>query len=291
MKILYTNTALDNLAGTECYIRDLVIALHRKYEIEVYTLNGGKIAEEIKSYGIKVTDNLDELSTPDLIHAHHYRTTLHIINKFPKVPVINFCHGRYSEEEKPVFGKNITNVAVDYYCLERLPEGSQVIYNWVDTEKFKQRIKRTGKILIYSNVATVANTEYIEDICLGYEVFIAGLKHNQIIIPENTLSNYDIVFARGKSAMEAMACGCAVILCGDTGMGEMVTTENFFELRKYNFGLKFLSRECTKENVEQEIEKYNFDSAKKVSDLIREHNNFQDILKQILELYRCTLSS
>ena len=37
---------------------------------------------------------------------------------------------------------------------------------------------------------------------------------------------YDIVFAKARAAIEAMAVGAAVIVCDFDGVGPMVSTEN-----------------------------------------------------------------
>lgn len=41
--------------------------------------------------------------------------------------------------------------------------------------------------------------------------------------PEHLLSNYDLVFAKARCALEAMAAGAAVVLCDKTGLGSMVS--------------------------------------------------------------------
>ena len=45
--------------------------------------------------------------------------------------------------------------------------------------------------------------------------------------PELLLPKYEIVFAKGKAAMEAMAVGTAVILCDFSGVGPMVSSTRF----------------------------------------------------------------
>ena len=50
--------------------------------------------------------------------------------------------------------------------------------------------------------------------------------------PERVLGRYDIVFAKAKAAMEAMAVGAAVVLCDFGGVGPMVTWADFDRLRR-----------------------------------------------------------
>ncbi len=56
--------------------------------------------------------------------------------------------------------------------------------------------------------------------------------------PERILPRYDLVFAKGRCALEAMAAGCAVIVCDAVGLGEMVTHGSVEEMRRWNFGAR-----------------------------------------------------
>ena len=47
--------------------------------------------------------------------------------------------------------------------------------------------------------------------------------------PEELLPKYDLVFAKARCALEAMATGCAVVLCDFAGLGSMVNPERFPE--------------------------------------------------------------
>jgi hypothetical protein len=54
--------------------------------------------------------------------------------------------------------------------------------------------------------------------------------------PEHLLLEYDVVFAKGRCALEAMATGAAVIVADEAGLAGPVTTENVERLRRLNFG-------------------------------------------------------
>ena len=54
--------------------------------------------------------------------------------------------------------------------------------------------------------------------------------------------NYDLVFAKGRCALEAAAVGAAVILCDIQGLGRMVTSETVAGMYAWNFGMRNLSR-------------------------------------------------
>lgn len=170
MNILITNIILQNLSGTEVYVRDLAVQLkNRGIHVEIYSPVLGDLAEEIKAQGILVVDEIHQIRTkPDLIHAQHYIPSLEAITRFPDVPVIYFLHDRtHIMDHPPKYFKIVKYVAVDYNCLDRLlidlniPEQkTEVLYNWVDTQRFKTRknfSKQISKALVFSNYATKNN--------------------------------------------------------------------------------------------------------------------------------------
>jgi hypothetical protein len=61
---------------------------------------------------------------------------------------------------------------------------------------------------------------------LGLELEVVGHQLGRAVEnPEVRLPIYDVVFGSGRLAIEALACGCSVIVLGETGCGEMVRKE------------------------------------------------------------------
>jgi hypothetical protein len=53
----------------------------------------------------------------------------------------------------------------------------------------------------------------------GLDLDFIGRRLGRVVnSPETYLPTYDIVFATGRLAIEALACGCAVIVLGATGL-------------------------------------------------------------------------
>jgi len=244
MNILITNIILANYSGTEVYVRDLAVALSsRGNHVEVYSPELGRVADEIRNSGIHITDSIQEVITkPDLIHAHHFIPTMDAVVRFPEVPVIFFLHDRRNPSDTPPkYGSIMKYVAVDYNCLDRLiidngiPEHSTtVLYNWVDTSRFKFREAfhdKPKKALVFSNSASPDNYfRTIQKTCfrLGISADGIGLNlKNPTSHPEQVLNDYDIVFAKAKAAMEALSTGAGVIVCDILGLGGIVSVDNF----------------------------------------------------------------
>jgi hypothetical protein len=98
--------------------------------------------------------------------------------------------------------------------------------------------------LLFSNyVVEGADLNVLREACkdVGLEMAIAGDGMSaQARHPEEILGAYDLVFAKARCALEALACGCAVILYHVRELGPMVTSEQIQELRRWNLGMRCL---------------------------------------------------
>ncbi len=303
MKVLITNIWLVDWGGTEVYVRDLAIALHRLgIQVEVYSPELGLVAGEISNAGIHVTDSITDLqNVPDIIHAHHTKPALDVLSAFPGVPVIYMIHARnYPEDTPPKHCQIIQYLASDYNTLdqlltvEKIPvDHTEVFLNWVDTEKFSLKERWSPKplrALVFSNYATKENhLKLIQEACesTGLELDCRGRGiGNPVGKPETILEDYDIVFAKAKAAIEAMATGAMVIPCDFRGLGEGVNSRNFSHFRKYNFGMRILNKPIEPQLLIQEINKYDLAEIKKVAARIRKEAALSTYVDRIVLLYQ-----
>jgi hypothetical protein len=262
MKILITNHALASRRGTELFVRDLTAALFRGGNtVYVYSPNLGTIAEECRAFGATVTDNISKLNViPDVIHGHHYSAVAAAALRFPSTPIVYVCHGVFPPQEWPIKLPTIKRyVAVSNLTRARISEVTgidiqdiEILSNFVDLSRFRNQ--RTlpdtpKKALLFGNYWKTDSKEYnaIEEGCRRYgisSIDVRGESEKIAVQPELELPNYDIVFAVGRSAIEAMTAGAAVILADVYGIGGMVMPSNFDSLRSMNFAL-----EATRKNL------------------------------------------
>jgi len=99
------------------------------------------------------------------------------------------------------------------------------------------------------------------------------------------LGQYDIVFAKARCALEALAAGAAVVLCDMVGVGPMVTTSELDQLRRLNFGVRTLQQNVDPDVLEKEIARYDPGDATEVSRRIRDEASRGDAIDQIVALY------
>jgi Glycosyltransferase Family 4 len=303
LRILITNSALAGRGGSELYVRDLATELLKRGHTPIaYSAILGEVARELRSASIEVVDDLDQLSAaPDVIHGHHHLETLTALLRYPGVPAINFCHSSTHWSEGPlVFPRVRRCVAVDHACRDRVlgvrgikEENVCVILSFVDLERFKPRVRplpsRPQRALVFSNYANEeTHLPLVREACkragIELDAIGAGADNGQPE-PEKILGYYDLVFAKGRCALEALAVGAAVILCDASGLGPMVTAAEFDNLRPLNFGFRTLSNPLKVDLILREVDRYDADDAAAVSRLVRETAGHQGVVDQLIDLY------
>lgn len=304
LRILITNNTLAGRAGSELYVRDLALALMKRGHFPIaYSTELGDVAEELRRATIPVIDDLATLTVPpDVIHGQHHLETTTAALYFPQTPVMYICHGWLPWEELPPILPSISRyVAVDDLCRERLltskgiaPEQVEVHLNFVDLDRFPRRAPLPAKpqsALVFSNYAQEdGRLDAIRSACHKVGItrvdVVGGNSGNAVSKPEELIGKYDIVFAKARCALEAMASGCAVIVTDYAGLGGMVTTENVARMRRLNFGARTMQTDRTSEaTILRELSLYNADDAAKVSDYIRQDADMAASVTRWIALY------
>jgi hypothetical protein len=302
VRVLLTNNTLKWRAGTELYVLDVARRLKQLgHEPMAYSPSLGEVAELLALTGVPVTRNLSDLPfRPDIIHGHHHIETMTALASLPGVPALYFCHGSVPwQEMPPVFPRILRYVAVDEACRERIVREAKIpfeeirlLLNFVDTDVFRplQPLPPTpARALIFSNCACEANyAAAVRAACqqCGITLEMRGIESgNPTNEPQDLLPQFDIVFAKARAAIEAMAVGCAVVLLDIAGLGPMVTTANFARLRPNNFGFRTLVDEPTVENIVRAIQTYDATDAARVRDLVRSQANMGDAVNEIVRMY------
>ena len=309
MRILFTNSTLAERAGSELYVRDLAIALRgRGHDPIAYSPLLGEVADDLRAATIPVTNDLSSIRlAPDVIHGQHHLEMMTALTHFPGVPAIYVCHGWLPWQEAPPAHPRIrTYVAVDDTVYDRLVVESGIdpacvrrIYNFVDTKRFASRGAPPPKprdALIFNSRATEANFgAMVREACWRHgieEVDLVGYGNDRPVTrPETLLGQYDLVFARARTALEAMVMGCAVVVSDPTGMAGLVTSDNFDQLRGRNFGVRTLMERITVEALSNAIAAYNAEDVARVSERARSEADIEAAVNAYEELYAALLAT
>jgi hypothetical protein len=291
VRILLASWTLIERTGAELFQVELALALKRAGDTPlVWAANLGPLAQTLRRAGITVTDRLSDIEAPEIIQAQNQPALTEALLRFPGVPAISVTHDAVSPLDEPLLHPQIAcYVAVDRRCLARLQAAgaapAEVIFNAVDLERFQPRPplpRRPGRALVFSNYAhDGADLAAIRSACAtnGIALDVVGKGVGRpVSAPEAILGAYDLVFAKARAALEAMATGCAVVLCDFAGLGEMVTAERFDHLRDWNFGAGVLERPITEAGLLAEIARYDAPDAAEVSRLTREEAGLDEAL-------------
>lgn len=306
--VLITNATLATRTGSETVVRDMATGLARAgHRPTVYSPRLGPIAEELRSIGIPVVNRLSEVSTtPDVIHGHHHAETVAAVLYFRDVPALFVCHHWSSWEDHPPRLSRVRRfVAVDALRRDRLlspnwMEAADVatIPNAVDTDRFRPRetplASAPRRALIFNNYVTATNYgPKLASICasLGLSVDVMGAGVSASCdAPEKQLTKYDLVFAVGRAAMEALACGSACILCGREGVGPLVTSQNVRSVREFNFGHVLLQERLSLQTVADQLKRYQPRDVASVQQFIRTEASLDKGIERYVSLYRDVMS-
>lgn len=301
LRVLITNWNLADRAGSELYVRDVATGLlERGHTPVVYSPVLGAVAQELREATIPVVDDLGALGTPpDIIHGQQEFETMTALLRFPGVPAVYFCHD-WLTKNTPRFPRILRYVAVDHTCRDRLifehavsEDRIRLLFNFVDLTRFGLRgplPAQPKRALMFSNyVRENGHLRAAREACAraGIELDVVGERvGNSCARPEEVLPQYDIVFAKGRAALEALAVGVAVVLCGIERLGPMVTMHEFDRLRPLNFGSRAMREPMSTDAFMREIASYDPVDAAEVSRKIRASAGRDAVIDEIVALYQ-----
>jgi hypothetical protein len=306
MRILITSFSCATRTGVEVYVRDLAEGLQKRGHVPIiYSPHLGALAQELRSLTIQVVDDLDAIvAPPDLIHGQHHLETMMAVLHFPGVPAVYFSHNAFNwHDTPPLFPRVLRYVAVDQDCYDKLvsehgvpEERVRLLLNFVNLERFKSRgplPPQPRRALLFSSYSKDdAYLAAVREACsrTGLRLDVVGLGVGTSSgEPEKLLGQYDIVFAKARSALEALAVGTSVIIYCMKSVGPMVTTSELDRLLPLNFGLRTMKRSSSTSSLTQEliaeIGRYDPFDAAQVSARVRALSSEETAIDNTLSLY------
>jgi hypothetical protein len=306
MRILITSFSCATRTGVEVYVRDLAIGLQKRGHVPIiYSPHLGELAQELRTLTIQVVDDLNAIVVPpDLIHGQHHIETMMAVLHFSGVPAVYFSHNAFNWlDGPPLFPRVVRYVAVDQDCYDKLvfqhgvpEERVRLLLNFVNLERFKSRgplpAKPRRALLFSSYTEDDAYLAAVRQACLktGLQLDVLGLGMGTSSgEPEKLLAEYDIVFAKARSALEALAVGTSVIIYCMKSVGPMVRSCELERLLPLNFGLQSMRHSSSTANLTEElireIGRYDPLDAANVSARVRALSSEETAIDRILSLY------
>ena len=228
MRILMTQRELVTIAGSEMVTVEVAKALaSRGHEIAVYSPKIGDVAKVLLPSGVQVLRELrDAPWEPELIYGQHHLPAMAAIARFSQSPAIYYCHGTQPWVERPPVHARIHKYIMmcEWMVLRSqtefglAPEQVTFVPNFVNLKRFSEVRPAPARIrnaLLFGGPRLPdQELRKLEAACASLDITLDKIGHaygTHRSRPEIFLQKYDLVFAIGKCALEAIATGCAVI--------------------------------------------------------------------------------
>lgn len=301
MRILFTNIDLAEQTGTVTATLDLAVALRRRgHAVTCFSPRLGRAGVRIRATGTPVVDTIERIGeSPDVIHGHHSGPAMVALTRFPNVPAIFVCHDWSSVYDDPPIHPRIRRYGyVRHVLRERLvsekgipPERVVFLANAIDLDRVGLPRTPPARILsagVYAHFGQASALDALAEGCRRHGITFVGemladvhsRKH-----PEGTLANCDLVFARGRMAIEALAAGCAVINADRFGIGGLVTAGRFDEFVAANFAFGALSTPASADLVAETIATYDAGDAGRVAQRVRADCDVRVAAERLEQIY------
>jgi hypothetical protein len=300
LKILLTNQSLAVRAGREPFMRDLARELQgRGHLVFAFSSDPARQERLLERDIIAVATDLEHLPfRPDIIHAQHPLDALTALTALPNVPAIYHDHGLpWQLPLHPRLYHYLTAAATqrDHY-LAQGTIASERIHFWptpVDGRRFQQQreLPASPQRILVQNCHFDAGGITMKRVReaatrLGLDLEVAGHEFghgNQEA--ETLLPQYDVVFASGQLAAEALACGCAVVINGAAGTGRMVNASNLDHFLNNYFTLTS-DHVCTSFwEWEHALQSYQPSEAPTLAESIRTTLALEPAVDRLLDIY------
>ena len=307
MRILVTNEQLDQRAGSDLFIRDLARGLQELgHFVIAYSSDTREQSRLLERDSISVATDLDQLPfRPDIIHARHHLDAMTAVMALPGVPAIHHCIGPAWSIALPVHPRIYRYIApssgVAGWIAERgIPVGQiDALHNAIDLLRFtriRQPSPQPRRVLVYDDVllpdspAVIAIGQAAAD--LGLKLDLIGRRLGRAVDnPEARLPDYDIVCASGRQAIEALACGCAVLLVvAPSTCGELVDEGNFDRLRDADFSVDVESAAASAENVRKAFQRHSAELSGRLTAKVRSTCDFSSFVARVDAVYRAAIA-
>jgi len=285
MKILITNNTLAALGGSEWVVIDLARALvSRGHQVAACSSQIGEAGTLLKGMSVPTILNpFESPFKPDIIHGQHHLDTMRALCAFPGVPAIYHCHGSLPWVERPpVHPRLLYYVGMCSVVSERIrlslgltDQEVMTIPNWVDLDRFRfvrtpRKKPRTALLYLRSFDRT---GWHASQLCKAFESM--GIKldlwlpQGETCAPEVVLPEYDIVLASGRSAIEAIASGCALLPISPNACLDLADLDNLDLLRGQNFSPRLTTGQFNSASIIQAVSAYDADRVAAVTTAVR----------------------
>lgn len=303
MRILITNHRIALRTGTELYVGELARSLIRRgHDVVVFSPECGELADQMRNEGLTVVSDIAKISAaPDVIHGQHHLATMIALAAFSECQALYLCHGYKPWQEWPplhpriVVYAAVSNTFLKWFTGKNVrPNQFEIVRNGIALERFgtiREAPVYPRSALVYQNDLS-ADSEAFQNIAAACDrkgISVIGMGsgfQTSVTNPALTLPGYDLVFASGRSAMEAITCGCAVILLAGEEFGELVTAQTLEYHWERNFALGSKGARLGIDQIVELMDRYSAADVTKTAGLLRSSADQEIMVDRLEQLYQ-----
>src|SRR5689334_5589770 len=310
MRILLVQRELISRCGSELFTIEVSRELSaRGHEVTIYSPRVGDITKMVYGHGVQVKTRLSDIPwEPELIHGHHHLHTMAAMAHFENTPANYFCHGPKPWVENAPVHPRIQSYLVNCpwmavrieaeFGIEK--ERISVIPNFVNLTRFSEVRKPPDQprraLLFHGAGFSDAELRELDRACRRADLSldkIGGAFGNPQPRPEVFLMEYDLVFAIGKCALEAMSCGCAVMTILPGLAGSLVDSGNFAQWAHSNFSPRYFTsgRQISTDWLTEELKHYAPNDILEVSAKVRREHDLGGAVTALEATYDHAIAS
>lgn len=250
MKILMTNHALGERAGSESYLETVAAELRRLgHEVVLFSPRCGDMAERLRGQQFEVVDSVAAVPLDvDVIHGQHLDTVGLVRTRLARTPLVFVTHSWAISLEDPLAELGAgAFVALNDLTRRRLvaheaTRGREVVrltqpitVSFADGERTPIADRPRRAVAVSRRMIHVPPRLAAACAEAGIEFDWLGGADRQSADAREEMRTADIVFAVGRTALEAMAAGRAVYVIDDTSQGGWVRTDSYRGLEADGF--------------------------------------------------------
>jgi hypothetical protein len=308
LRILITQRELIHWGGSQMFTIEVAKELsNRGHEVAVFCPRPGDLAKIIFPSGVWVKSRLSEVPwEPDIIHGQHHLQAIAALSYFVNTPAVYYCHGvRPWVEQVPQHPRIRNYVMMCEWMVSPtamefgVPRNRMtVIPNFVNMNRFslvRSPPDRPRRGLLFGNKGfSEAELMRLERACSEHDISLDKVGYpygNPQERPEAFLPDYDLVFAIGRCAVEAIACGCAVIPIVPGQAGQLITLENFRDWVFSNFSPVYGTgaTQIDGDWLRGELAKYSPEITSKVSTKLRKEHDLRGAITKLETIYQTAI--
>ncbi len=303
MRILLTNQALADRAGSESYLETIAVELLQLgHDVVVWSPMLGGVAAQLEADGCMVSDDLEKIADVDVVHAQHASTALAVRARFPGVPMVFASHSwSLDVEDPPALASPAVLLAFNDTVLTRLQASElgeripihrlrqPVAMYALDNRREPIREQPLTAVAIGRDLGV--RVEMLDAACraCGIRLDVYG-RDNALADPTAVMMESDIVFAVGRTALEAMVLARAAFVFGESGSAGFINAERYPELESIGF-TPAASPPMSVEGIIEELRRYDRSLGALGRELTGRHHIARAHAAELVAIYTSVLDA